>query len=214
LTENGRATGVRLYNDEIVTADYVISAADGQGTIFDMLGGQYTDRRIRRMYDGHLPTHQMMQVSLGVNRNLSAEPHWVTHLLDKLVLLAGEERSEIGVKNYCFDPSLAPPGKSVVEIMVRTNYPFWQHLYRRKPYDTEQRQVSDILIDHLENWYPGMQSDTEFTDEATPLSYDRYTSNSMGATCGWLLTKKTMPMMITGVPKTLPGLRNFYMAGQ
>ncbi|HMN62830.1 MAG TPA: NAD(P)/FAD-dependent oxidoreductase [Anaerolinea sp.] len=214
LTENGRATGVRLYNDEVYTADYVISAADGHATIFDMLGGQFTNRSIRRMYDGHLPTHQMMQVSLGVRRDLSSEPHWVTHLLDEPVLLAGEPRFEIGVKHYCFDPSLAPPGKSVVELIVRTNYPYWQHIYGRRPYDSEQHQVSDIILDHLERWHPGIHADVKFTDEATPLSYERYTGNWMGATCGWLLTKQTMSMMIRGVPKTLPGLGNFYMAGQ
>jgi phytoene dehydrogenase-like protein len=213
LTQDGRAVGVRLYSDEAYTADFVISAADGRSTIFDMLGGQFTDRRIRRMYDGHLPTHQMMQVSLGVNRDLSAEPHWITYLLDEPVLLAGEERREIGVKNYCFDPSLAPAGKSVVEMIVRTNYAYWQHLYGRRPYDEEQTQVSDIVVDHLEKWYPGIHADIEFTDEATPLSYERYTGNWKGATCGWLLTKQTLPMMIRGVPKTLPGLKNFYMAG-
>ncbi|HVN56653.1 MAG TPA: NAD(P)/FAD-dependent oxidoreductase [Anaerolineaceae bacterium] len=214
LTENGRAVGVRLYNDEIYRADFILSAADGHGTIFDMLGVEFTDRRIRRMYDGHLPTHKMMQISLGVRRDLSAEPHWVTHLLDEPLLLAGELRSEIGVKNYCFDPSLAPAGKSVIELIVRTNYAYWQHIYGRGPYDSEQRQVSDIIIDQLEKWMPGLHSDIEFTDEATPLSYERYTNNWMGATCGWLLTKQTMPMMIFGVPKTLPGLRNFCMAGQ
>ena len=54
----------------------------------------------------------------------------------------------------------------------------------------------------------------EFVDEATPLSYERYTGNWQGATSGFLLTKETLPMMIQGVPKTLPGLRDFYMAGQ
>jgi phytoene dehydrogenase-like protein len=213
LTENGRAVGVRLYNDEIHTADTIISAADGRGTIFDMLGGEFVDRKIRRMYDGHLPTHQMCQISLGVNRDLSADPHWVTYLLDEPILLAGEERHEIGVKNYCFDPSLAPPGKSVIELIVRTNYAYWQRIYGRRIYDAEQTQVSDIIIDHLEKWYPDIRADIEFVDEATPLSYERYTGNWMGATTGWLLTKETMPMMILGVPKTLPGLEDFYMAG-
>ena len=36
-----RAVGVRLYNDEVHRADYVISAADGRGTIFDMLDGKF-----------------------------------------------------------------------------------------------------------------------------------------------------------------------------
>lgn len=214
LVEDNQAVGVRLYNDEIHQADLIISAADGNSTIFDLLDGQFTDRKIRRMYDGHLPTHQMAQVSLGVNRDLSSEPHWVTHLLDEPVLLAGEEHHEIGVKHYCFDSTLAPQGKSVIELIVRTNYAYWQNIFGRRIYDMEQRQVSDIIIDYLEKWHPGIRADIEFVDEATPLSYERYTGNWMGSTCGWLLTKETLPMMIFGVPKTLPGLVNLYMAGQ
>jgi phytoene dehydrogenase-like protein len=213
LTEDGRAVGVRLYNDEIIKGDAVISAADGKATIFDMLGGKFIDHAISRRFDGRLPLHQMMQISLGVKRDLSAEPHWVTHLLDQPVLLAGEQRSEIGVKHYCYDPSLAPPGKSVLELIVRTNYAYWQHIYGRKIYDNEQRQVTELIIDYLEQWHPGIRADIEVMDEATPLTYERYTNNWMGATCGWLLAKETIPMMILGVPKTLPGLQNFYMAG-
>lgn len=190
LTENGQAVGVRLYNDEVHRGDVVISAADGRSTIFEMLGSEFTNRKIRRMYDGHLPTHQMCQVSLGLNRDLSAEPHWVTRLLAKPILIAGEERYEIGVKHYCFDPSLAPAGKSVVELIIRTHYAYWQRIYGRRLYDTEQRQVSDIVIDFLEKWDPGLRSDIEFVDETTPLSYERYTGNWMGATSGWLLARR------------------------
>ncbi|MEJ2513412.1 MAG: hypothetical protein P8Y72_17675, partial [Anaerolineales bacterium] len=191
-----------------------ISAADGRGTIFDLLGGRYTNRKIRRMYDGHLPTHQMCQVSLGVDRDLTAEPHWITYLLAEPITLAGEDHAEIGVKHYCFDPSLAPTGKSVIELIVRTNYAYWQRIYGRRIYDSEQTQVSDIILEQLERWYPSIRSDIEFVDEATPLSYERYTGNWMGATTGWLLTKETAPMMMFGVSKTLPGLKDFYMAGQ
>ena len=213
LVENDTAVGERLYNDEVHRANLVISAADGHATIFDMLGGKFTNRLIRRMYDGHLPTHQMMQISLGVKRDFTPEPHWVTYLLDQPIRLAGEERRELGVKHYCFDPSLSPPGKSVLELIVRTNYAYWQRIYGRKLYDTEQAQVSDEIIARLETWVPGITSDIEVRDEATPLSYERYTGNWMGATTGWLLTRQTLPLMIRGVPKTLPGLRNFYLAG-
>jgi len=214
LVESGNATGVRLYNDEIYHADYIISAADGRSTIFDMLDGQFANRKIRRMYAGHLPTHQMVQISLGVNRDLSQEPHWVTYLLNNPLLIAGEERYEIGVKHYCFDPSLAPQGKSVIELIIRTQYHYWQRIYGRRLYDQEQSQVSDIVIEQLEKWYPGISADIETVDEATPLSYERYTGNWMGATSGFLLSRETMPMMLLGVRKTLSGLGNFYMAGQ
>jgi phytoene dehydrogenase-like protein len=156
----------------------------------------------------------LLQVSLGVARDLSNEPHWVTYLLDQPAMIAGEERRDIWVKNYCFDPSLAPAGKSVIEVLLKTNYGYWQHIYGRKLYDTEQDQVADQVIDLLERFYPGLRDDVEVVDVATPLSYERYTGNWMGSTCGWLLTKRTMPLNILGISKTLPGLKNFYLVGQ
>lgn len=80
-------------------------------------------------------------------------------------------------------------------------------------YDTEQDQVAEIVIDFLEGVYPGLKSQIEMVDVATPLSYERYTGNWRGSSSGWLLTKETMLLNLLGVKKTLPGLRNFYMAG-
>lgn len=214
LVENGRAVGVRLYNDEIHRADIIISAADGRGTLLDMLGEEFLKTRTRKLYDGHLPVHSQLLVSFGVNRDMSAEPHWATYLLEQPLLIAGEERTAVGVKHYCFDPTLAPAGKSVIEIMMESTQGYWQRIYGRRLYDTEQSQVAGILLDFLETRYPGIRADVEVKDVATPLSYERYTGNWLGSTCGWLLTDKTMLMMVKGMKKTLPGLDNFYMAGQ
>jgi phytoene dehydrogenase-like protein len=98
--------------------------------------------------------------------------------------------------------------------MIRSSYSYWQHLQGRRDYDSEQSQVSDIVIAFLETLYPGIGKDIEFVDEATPLSYERYTNNWMGSTSGWLLSRETLPMLIMGVSHTLPRLRDFYMAGQ
>jgi phytoene dehydrogenase-like protein len=214
LIEDGRVRGVRLYNDEIHPGDVVISAADGRSTLFDLLGEDFLPKKIKRLYDGHLPVHSQIQVSLGVNRDFSGEPHWVTYLLDEPLLIAGEEHYEIGIKHYCFDPSLAPAGRSAVILMLRSQYDYWQRIYGRRPYDTEQVQVSDIVIDFIERYYPGLREDIEVIDVATPISYERYTGNWQGSSCGWLLTKKTMNLMIQGMRKTLPKVKNFYMAGQ
>jgi phytoene dehydrogenase-like protein len=214
LVEDGRAVGVRLYNDEEHRARTIISAADGRGTLFDLLGEEYATPRQRDRYDGHLPVHSQILVALGVNRDLAGEPHWATYLLPEPLLIAGEERLALGVKTYCFDPSLAPPGKSVIQMTLESNYGYWQRIYGRRLYDMEQLQVADIAIDFLETLYPGIGGDVEVADVATPLSYERYTGNWLGSTCGWLLTDKTMMMMVRGVSKTVPDLENFYMAGQ
>lgn len=214
LVENGRAVGVRLYDDTEHRADYVVSAADGRGTIFDLLEGQFVDKDIRRTYDGHMPIHAMVQVSFGVRRDLSAEPHWANYLLDEPLTTGGVTIHDIGVKHYCFDPSLAPAGKSSVVIMLKGSYGYWQRIYARKLYDTEQSQVADQMIEFLERVYPGFAADIEIKDVATPMSYERFTGNWLGSTCGWLLTKGTMRLMIQGMSKSLPGLGHFYMAGQ
>lgn len=214
LVEGNRAVGLRLYDDSIHLADAVISTADGRDTLFSMLGEEYLGPGLKRLYNGSLPLHSQVQVSWGVARDMSAEPHWATYLLEKPELIGGLERTALGVKHYAFDPSLAPEGKAVVEVMLESTYDYWQRIYGRRLYDTEQRQVCDQVTAHLERIYPGIRNQIEVSDVATPLSYERYTGNWLGSTCGWLLTDRTMVKMIAGLPKKLRALQNFYMAGQ
>ncbi|MBD1916839.1 MULTISPECIES: NAD(P)/FAD-dependent oxidoreductase [Cyanophyceae] len=207
LVEHDQAVGVRLTNGNEHRAARVISACDGRRTIFDLLKGEYVNRRVEKLYDGHLPLHSQFQVSLGVDMDFSHRPHWVTHLLEEPIAIANQPHAEIGVKHYCFDPSLAPAGKSIVSLMVTTHYSDWQGR------DDAPLQA-ERLIDRMEEFYPGLRSAIEYMDVITPVSYEKLTGNWQGASCGWLLTKDTLPLMIKGVPKRLPGLDNFYMVSQ
>mgnify|MGYP002777078920 CR=1 FL=1 len=214
LVRNHQAIGIRLYNNDEYYSDRVIAACDGRGVLFDLLRDYPVARSAQQLYDGHLPVRSQLQVSLGVNRDFSQEPHWVTYLLDQPITIAGEAHSEISVKHYCFDPSLAPSGKSVLTVMLTTPYDYWQRIYGRPLYHHEETQEASILIDQLEQFYPGIQSEIEHVDVATPLTYERYTGNWQGSSCGWLLTKQTLPLLIKGIPKTIPGLHRFYRIGQ
>jgi len=51
----------------------------------------------------------------------------------------------------------------------------------------------------------------EICDVSTPITFERYTGNWKGSGVGWDCTTENifMPMR-----KNLPGLKNFYMAGQ
>ena len=48
-------------------------------------------------------------------------------------------------------------------------------------------------------------------DLATPMTWIRYTGNWENSYEGWMIPAETMMMQMS---KTLPGLDNFYMAGQ
>jgi phytoene dehydrogenase-like protein len=51
----------------------------------------------------------------------------------------------------------------------------------------------------------------EMRDVATPITWERYTGNWRGAYQGWVFSAESFT---SSMRKTLPGLDNFYMAGQ
>jgi phytoene dehydrogenase-like protein len=210
-----RAVGVRLADGTEHRADVVISAADGHATIFDMLEGKYTDDQIRDYYADPPASQQFgIHVSLGVARDLSNEPHAVTHLLEGPIAIAGEPREQLTVKHYGYDPNLAPPGKSAVKVMLDSTHAYWKNLYDdRERYEAEKEQVARAVIDQLEKPYPGISGQIEVVDVATLMTIERYTGNWQGLQA-WPATRNTVSVMLKGLSKTLPGLKNFYMVGQ
>jgi phytoene dehydrogenase-like protein len=110
---------------------------------------------------------------------------------------------------YNFDPTLAPAGKTVVVVAYATDYDYW-HALRQDParYKAEKERIANEVIAGLEQKFPGITSQVEMHDVATPITWERYTGNWRGAYEGWMFGA------YGNISKTLPGLNNFYMAGQ
>ena len=215
LVEDGKAAGIRLADGTEHRGDFVISAADGRTTIFDMLDGKYIDDRIRGYYDNLALFPPLIYVGLGVARTFDEVPPAVSGLsfsLEKPVTIAGNEHKELGVLIYNFDPELAPEGKSVVKVQFNTDYEYWEKLYREpERYKAEKEQIADTVIELLDKRFPGLAEQVEMRDVATPVTWVRYTGNWKGSYEGWMISPETFMMEMK---KTLPGLENFYMSGQ
>ena len=84
-----------------------------------------------------------------------------------------------------------------------------QHLLRI--YKAQKQRVTAEVLERLEVHYPAISSLVEMTDVATPYTTWRYTRNYKGAYMGWLPAPEAINSRLE---KTLPGLANFYMAGQ
>lgn len=218
LAENGRAAGVRLADGTEHRADYVVSAADGHATIFEMLEGQYIDAEIRRMYEGGLePFPSMIQVSLGVARDFTGQPKTLCFALPEPIEIAGQMRSSIGVRHFSHDSTMAPGGKSSLVVSFLTDYEYWRALAQDpEHYRSEKERIAKQVIAELDRRFPGLSGQVEVVDVATPMTYERYTGNWRASFEGWLITTKTMPLMMRGegIPKSLPGLSGFHMIGQ
>lgn len=214
IVHNGAAVGVETANGASVEADWVISAADGHATIYELLGGKYIDETTDRIYRTLDTFPSYLQVSLGLARNLSAHGGLVTRLLDKpLPLDPGTELKQASFRFFHFDPTLAPAGKTAVTCFLPTrNFEFWTKLRQFEParYELEKHRVADSVIAILEKSVPDVRQSIDVVDVSTPATVIRYTGNWKGSMQGWLMTPGTG---FRPLRHTLPHLRRFLMVG-
>jgi phytoene dehydrogenase-like protein len=213
LVENDRVVGVRLAEGREHRADIVVSAADGYSTIFKMLGGRYTNEKIKKRYANWKLCRPLMMVSYGVAREFPDEPPFTTIMLEHPFTINNQATRGIFIRIFNYSQKFAPPGKTVVQVEFETEWNFWNDLQRedRSGYEAEKERIAKEVLKRLEAHYPGISSQVEVTDVATPYTTWRYTKNHKGAWGGWLLTPEVVN---TPLERTLPGLGNFYMAGQ
>ncbi len=213
--ENDTAVGVELAGGETVPADWVISAADGHATIYEMLGGRYRDESIDRIYATLKPFTSYVQVYLGLARDLSDQPAFVSRLLEAPIAVdPGTELSRVSFRFFHFDPTFAPAGKTAVTCFLPTrDFDYWTRLEQSDPaqYQAEKNRVAEAVIAVLESRLPGIREAIEVTDVSTPATVIRYTGNWQGSMEGWLMTPATG---FRPLRRDLPGLKRFMMVGQ
>src|SRR5664280_556855 len=161
VVENNKAKGVLLSDGTEIMADYVISAADGHSTIFNMLGGKYLNKKISNAYQNWKLFTPIVQVSFGIAKIIESKVHSESWLM------------------------------------------------KDKKIEKEQIEKESMFI--LENHYPGIRAFIEVCDVATPVTDVNYTGVWKGSYEGFLPSSKNL---MDNLKPTLPGLKNFYMAGQ
>jgi phytoene dehydrogenase-like protein len=216
LVRNNQAVGVMLADGSESYADVVISAADGHSTIYKMLEGEYT----RDVIDSYYQSYDEEQafgliVYLGLNRDLSKEPHALVLLLDEPLKMELTERNSLYLEIFDSNTGLAPEGKSIIKVVTEGNYEYWKEL--RSDID-KYRQKKELIyhkvLEILDARFPGIKVQVETFDVTTPVIVERFTHNFHGW-LPWPAKKGSMRIMMGGgLSKTLPGLKNFYMVGQ
>ncbi len=213
LVEQGKAVGVKLEDGSERRFDYVLSAADGHATLFEMLGSEVVDPVFKEMYAKWQPFPPLLYLSFGLNRDLSSEPQSLEMEFAEGFRVADREVRAMHVRHFCYDPTLAPAGKSVVIAMFHTSFEYWNDLKARDPqgYKAEKERVAAEVLKRLEVRFPGFIAAVEMKNVASPTTFVRYTGNWKGSFEGWFPTTKTL---MKKVPSTLKRVRRFYMIGQ
>lgn len=219
MTENDhgavKACGVITAENQVHKSDFVISAADGYSTIYEMLGGRFIDKKTASFYKNELPFSSYLQLSLGIDREIESEASSLIFPLAKPVFIdPANTISDISIRVHSFDPTLAPEGKTLLTALIPTREDeYWTNLrmndYRK--YKAEKERIIREIAEGMENRLGSLIPHLEIKDLSTPATVVRYTNNWKGSFEGWVMTPK---VGFSQLPMQLPGLKNFYMAGQ
>ena len=210
VVQDNIAKGVILSDGTEILSDYVISAADGHSTIFNMLGGKYLTRKISNAYKNWELFTPIVQVSFGINKIIDSEVPVETWLVKDQKIGRTRTNSGYSLMNYCFDPTMAPEGKSVIVMRFESPWELWKDIDPGE-YKNEKELIEKDAKAILNKRYPGISVNIEICDVATPLTDVDYTGVWKGSYEGFMPTSKNL---MDNLNPVIPGLKNFYMAGQ
>lgn len=219
-----RATGVLTEGGEVISARYVVSAGDHRRLALDLLPEEGIDPAWRAEAAGTPLSDPIFCVYLGVDlprdelQSLMQAHH--VFVRPEPVPLPTDDDPDWHAHRWVevsspslVDPSLAPPGKSSLILQCFSSYA-WRDRWgtgrdqcvgpgrdeaarerRRTPeYRELKTRVTRQLIRTAEPLLPGLSRKIVVQDAATPLTLERYTLNSEGATAGWTWDPRRNPI--------------------
>ncbi|MBE0433172.1 NAD(P)/FAD-dependent oxidoreductase [candidate division WOR-3 bacterium] len=200
LTRNGAVASVICGNREH-PADYVLSACDYKKTFLNMLGDKmllpqgFTEKlRAAAVSEGFVTVYLGLNICSAKLQEYMKLPHvtYFDHRPDCNIYNAADENFFEKTSLWLYSTSMlheknAPDGKS--SLMIQTPAPYrWMNNWGngdREVYRRLKDKAKRAMIRKAAVIIPGIEKHIEFEDAATPLTYERYTGNTDGATSAW-----------------------------
>lgn len=200
ITKASMATGVRT-KDREYPADYVISASDFKKTFFQllddrsMLPDEFTEKiknaavseSFFTVYCGINLPREKMEAYMRIPHIFYYDDHESYDIYN-----SGDDRFFEKTSPTLYSPSLmnqdlAPAGKS--SLMIQTYCPHrWMDNWGggdRTRYKELKQRAQKAMIGKVSHIIPDLEKYLDFVDAATPLTYERYTHNTDGASSAW-----------------------------
>ena len=210
VTENNTASGVILTDGTELSADFVISAADGYSTIYKMLEGKFISKKVDFAYKNWELFTPIAQVSFGIGKVVESDTPIIINIAKNQLVGMTKLENGYSVMNYYYDSTMAPKGKTAIVLRFESPWKLWENL-EGENYRLEKEQIKKDAVKILETEYPGISEFIEVIDVATPKTDVRFTGVKDGAYEGFMPTKENM---MSTLDMQLPKLNNFYMIGQ
>ncbi len=232
IYENGAVKGVKLEKGDTILSRWVISNSDARRTFLKMLPPQATSEAYRKALKETPVSDSSFSVFLGVDIPVEELPFKGHQHISYAPDLKGLDPFEnFDNENYFSqapfgisvtslnDPGLAPKGKASIVLQSITFLQYgkgWKSKggKRTEEYNKFKEKIADQMIANAEKLIPGLSEKIVFRAVATPLTNERYTLNSEGATAGWTYDpSRALNSGKNGMRGFRTPLKNFYLVG-
>jgi prolycopene isomerase len=209
--KNGQAVGVTLENGDEIPAQWVVSAADLHHTCFNLLGREQLPAGMVAKLERARSSESAFAVYLG----LRGSPELSTALerfKESRVCFTCADGQYIQLALLSKDdPSLAPPGKHALFAGMLVPYETWEPLKSNETaYHARKAAFAEEIITRAAEFIPNLRAHIEVQEAASPLTFERYTSNWRAGTAGWNWDPQYAPHF--DFAKDLH-IKNFYAVG-
>lgn len=215
LSEGSRLKGVKYKNKTGSPSGTITAYAEEiiANASIPELAGLMTDEaasKIRNETDKQITGASLLTIYFGFKHSLKTlgHNHYSTFVFDGSVKsqadIVRNNCSDFRTRSFTFvdygqiDSGLAPAGKSVGAICCIDYLKDWETLPREE-YLKKKELTAKIFIERLGILIPGIASEIEYYEAATPLSIKRYTLNTGGAVYGFAQTPDKPSVNLAGL---------------
>ena len=203
IMDGSKASGVRLSDGETINAPFIVSNSDARRTFLQMLPGKASSESFKQQLLNTPLSESIFTIFLGVDIAANDLPTMGCHHVylfpdyrgSDLVKSIEDETLytrtpvEISIPSL-HHPSMAPEGKTsiILQSWALMDYADeWRSSNgkRTAKYKIFKENVASQIIKNAEMIIPGLTEKILFKSISTPLTCERYTLNSGGATAGW-----------------------------
>lgn len=240
IVDDGRAVGVEVAprggETQTVRAKAVLSNADPQRTLLELVGEEHLGGRVRKRAKDWKLSDGIFMTCLGIGGDVADDGiencnYWVFDHYDteKLYTSCRADNDLLPQAAYITSASMkdrgteghSPAGQSTVEVMTALPADaawwgvdpatLWDGSYRKNAEYSERKQsVENALVHRLDSMFPGIGQRILFRESASPISHIRYTRASSGSGYGLAATPGQFGL---NRPRVKLPLRGLWCAG-
>ena len=211
LDKNKYVKAARI-GDELVEADYFISALDVNYTLEKLLNDKYHSLTFNynNKFIKNYTISSCFCVYLKV-KGFKKDIDTPTNIKMKKVKVGTKHVDSLLIRPYAFDKMFDYKGDAVISLFIDQDQDDYNFFKKHKNYKKEHQRIVDDLVKEFLHAYPQYEGKVEVLTSFGPLELKEQTYTSYGSIQSYSLTDKGMFYAFKGKLARIP---NLYMCGQ